>query len=104
MVAPVASLTIPAELQTIREGSQPTQTVAKAGEGEFSDVFSSMVASANMRAQAAREGADAFASGARDDIHGTMLAMSRADIELRVVGAVRNRVIDAFYELWRMQI
>jgi flagellar hook-basal body complex protein FliE len=33
-----------------------------------------------------------------------MIAISKADIELHLVGTVRNKVIDAFYELWRMQI
>ncbi len=33
-----------------------------------------------------------------------MLALSKADIELRLVGNIRNKVVDAFYELWRMQI
>lgn len=45
-----------------------------------------------------------FAAGRLDDIHGTMLEVSKADIELRFVGNVRNKVMDAFYELWRMQI
>ena len=38
------------------------------------------------------------------DANGTMLALSQADIELRLVGNIRNKVTDAFYELWRMQI
>ena len=61
-------------------------------------------ASANRAALEAQSAAAAFANGARDDIHGTMLALSKADIELRFLGTARNKVIDAFYELWRMQI
>ena len=62
------------------------------------------VGNANQAAQTAQAAGEAFATGARDDIHGTMLALSKADIELRLVGAIRNKVVDAFYELWRMQI
>jgi flagellar hook-basal body complex protein FliE len=71
---------------------------------EFSNVLEGMVASANHAARYAQGAAEAFAAGARDDIHGTMIAMSKADIELRLVSNVRNKIIDAFYELWRMQI
>jgi flagellar hook-basal body complex protein FliE len=62
------------------------------------------VASANLRSQTAQIQAEEFAAGRNEDIHGTMLALSQADIELRFVGNVRNKVIDAFYELWRMQV
>ena len=41
---------------------------------------------------------------ARRHSHGTMLALSKADIELRLVGNIRNKVVGTFYELWRMQI
>jgi flagellar hook-basal body complex protein FliE len=70
----------------------------------FSEMLETAVASANMRAQTAQIQAQEFAAGRNEDIHGTMLAMSQADIELRFVGNVRNKIVDAFYELWRMQV
>lgn len=104
MTPAIFSLPTPAELQTVREGLRTEQTVSESAGTEFGDIFSSMVGSANARAESAAQAGEAFAAGSRDDIHGTMLAVSQADIELRVLGSVRNRVIDAFYELWRMQI
>jgi flagellar hook-basal body complex protein FliE len=67
-------------------------------------MLSSALQSANERSHAATAQAQEFAAGRNEDIHGTMLALSEADIELRFVGNVRNKVVDAFYELWRMQI
>ena len=67
-------------------------------------MLSEALSSANQSAHFASSAASEFAAGRRDDIHGTMLAMSKADIELHLVGTVRNKVMDAFYELWRMQI
>ncbi len=96
-------LTLPLELRASGEGLGEKAAQASAG-AEFTNVFEAMVVSANQQANAASDTARAFASGSRDDIHGTMLAVSKADIELRVLGSVRNKVIDAFYELWRMQI
>lgn len=74
------------------------------GIGAFEDMLKNLALSANDRIHEAQAAGDAFAAGTRDDIHGTMLALSKADIELRVLGNVRNRVVDAFYEIWRMQI
>lgn len=74
------------------------------GSPSLGAVVGESIASVNNHANFAGELAKAFAAGVRDDIHGTMIAAGKADIELRVVGAVRNKVIDAFYELWRMQI
>ncbi|MGC4064319.1 MAG: flagellar hook-basal body complex protein FliE [Polyangiaceae bacterium] len=63
-----------------------------------------VVSSANATAKVADAMSGAFAAGARDDIHGTMIALGKADIEMKFLGSVRNKVTDAFYELWRMQI
>lgn len=70
----------------------------------FADMLQTAVAGANLRAQTAQIQAEEFAAGRSEDIHGTMLALSEADIELRFVGNVRNKIVDAFYELWRMQV
>lgn len=79
---------------------------AQPGEGAavFDDMLKNVALSANQQINQAQAAGEAFAAGQRDDIHGTMLALSKADIELRVVGNVRNKIIDAFYELWRMNI
>jgi len=100
---------------TLAAGIAPIQTeiyrepglsvgISPPKDASFSNVLEGMVASANERSKFADGMSEAFAAGARDDIHGTMIAMSKADIELHLVGTVRNKVIDAFYELWRMQI
>jgi flagellar hook-basal body complex protein FliE len=72
------------------------------------DTFGALVEQAvlktNDQLQRAEHLGNEFAAGRVDDIHGTMLELSKADIELRFVGNVRNKVTDAFYELWRMQI
>ena len=77
-----------------------------AGEGAdiFGEMLSTAAAQANQRLNQGQAAGEAFAAGTSDDIHGTMLALTQGDIELKLVGSVRNKVIDAFYELWRMQI
>lgn len=70
----------------------------------FEKLFASTVASTNERLQTADAAAKDFASGKTDDIHGTMIAVTEADIQLRLLGTMKNKVVEAFYELWRMQI
>jgi flagellar hook-basal body complex protein FliE len=82
----------------------PVAAPAPGGAQLFEQLLSGIANDANQSLKSAEQAGAAFAAGAKDDIHGTMLELSKADIELRFVGNVRNRVIDAFYELWRMQI
>lgn len=70
----------------------------------FESLLSSAIEGVNERLHAGEVGAAEFAAGRRDDIHGTMLALSEAEIELKFAGNVKNKVIDAFNELWRMQV
>ena len=78
--------------------------VDPSGGAIFEDLLKNVVGGANDSIKSAEAAGKEFAAGTRDDIHGTMLALSKADIELRLVGNIRNKVVDAFYELWRMQI
>ncbi|HXK16297.1 MAG TPA: flagellar hook-basal body complex protein FliE [Polyangiaceae bacterium] len=83
---------------------ETSKKVAGEGADIFGEMLSTAAAQANQRLNQGQAAGEAFAAGSTDDIHGTMLALSQADIELKLVGSVRNKVIDAFYELWRMQI
>lgn len=84
------------------------RTVAPQAELEdtntFGNVLQNVITKTNADMTAADNAAENFATGRVDDIHGTMLAMGKADVQLRLVGSMRNRVVDAFYELWRMQV
>jgi flagellar hook-basal body complex protein FliE len=70
----------------------------------FASVLQDAVASANRSANAASRVAESFAAGTSDDIHGTMIAIKEADIELKLVANVRSKLVDAFNDLWRMNI
>lgn len=73
-------------------------------EVSFEQVFVDMVAGANHQAHVAQNAYVALAEGRSDDIHGTMIEGQKASIEMRLVGTLKNKVVDAFYEIWRMSI
>jgi flagellar hook-basal body complex protein FliE len=70
----------------------------------FGDLLKDAMQAANTKGMAADRAAQAFASGAVDDIHGTMIAVKEADIQVKLLANVRNKLLDAFYELWRMNV
>lgn len=86
------------------EAGPPAEAGLASGAVPFADVLQKMVASANAQAHAADAAGAAFASGAADDIHGTMIALKKADIETKLVVTVRNKLLDAWNDLWRMPI
>ena len=45
-----------------------------------------------------------FLSGEGDDLHSTVLAVQRADLEFDMMMQVRNKVISAYQEIMRMQM
>lgn len=87
---------------------QADQTAAGATGGSpiasFGDFLSSAVSEANSADFAATQKVEALASGASDDLHGTMISVKEADISIRLVGTVRNKILDAFQELWRTSV
>ena len=79
-------------------------TAPEASAIPFGDMLSEAVAHANARGVSAEQAVQAFAAGARDDIHGTMIAVKEAEIELKLVSNVRTKLVEAFNDLWRMSV
>ena len=46
----------------------------------------------------------ALAAGVSDDMHGTMIAAKEAEISMKLVGSIRNKLLDAFHEIWRTSV
>jgi flagellar hook-basal body complex protein FliE len=70
----------------------------------FASLFADAVGRANASDSVAHTAALDLAAGRTDDIHGTMIEAQKANIEMKLLGNVRNKVVDAFYELWRMSV
>ncbi|MEY2932750.1 MAG: hypothetical protein RL033_3499 [Pseudomonadota bacterium] len=85
--------------EVLPSGEPAQDALSAAGEG-----FLDLVVRANDRAQQANSMTQALASGQSDDIHGTMIAVSEASIQTRLAVNVKDKVMDAFYEIWRMNV
>jgi len=47
---------------------------------------------------------DSFLSGEGDDLHKTIMATQRADLAMELFLQVRNKVVQAYQEIMRMQV
>lgn len=89
----------------VGEGSSPVGGSAAASPVDsFGAFLGSAVEEANRADVAATHKVEALASGAIDDLHGTMISVKEAEIAVRLVGTVRNKILDAFQELWRTSV
>lgn len=82
----------------------PAKEPASDAVASMGDGFLNLVVQANARSASARHMAQAMASGQSDDIHGTMIEVTKASIETRLMVNVKDKVLDAFYEIWRMNV
>lgn len=82
-----------------REDLPKQDALAAAGDG-----FLQLVISANEKGHSANYMAKELAAGRSDDIHGTMLELNKAGIETRLMVSVKDKIMDAFHEIWRMSV
>lgn len=68
---------------------------------DFGDVLHDAVNRVNAMSERSTRQVEALAAGASDDIHGTMISVQEATIGVRLLGSVRNKLLDAFHEVWR---
>lgn len=80
-------------------GAQPTTSG-----GMFGNVVEKFIQDTNNQQLQADLSVQRLATGESDSVHETMLALAKADLSLRVFMEVRNKVIDAYQEVMRMQM
>jgi len=76
----------------------------QAGGGEFRSLLSSAVNHVTAAQNTADASVQSFLSGESDEIHSTVLATQRADLEFEMFMQVRNKVVSAYQEIMRMQV
>lgn len=79
-------------------GERAPSTTASLGK-----VVKGFVADTNAQQIEADKTVEMLATGQSDSVHETMLALTKADLSLRVFMEVRNKVMEAYQEVMRMQ-
>jgi flagellar hook-basal body complex protein FliE len=68
----------------------------------FKDVLSSAINEVEGARAGANQTIDKFLSGEGEDLHSTILASQRADLEFQMFMQVRNKVVSAYQEIMKM--
>ena len=103
---PTGTAPTPGPLRVLREGEggsafatgRPTTGVA----------FSNTLRMAVDRVDGAQKTADAevqaFVAGESDNVHDAMIAMNEAQLHFQLLTEVRNKLLDGYQEIMRMQV
>jgi flagellar hook-basal body complex protein FliE len=77
---------------------------AAGGEKSFASTLKDAVDSVNTAQKESDFKMQELATGKSQNIHETMIAAEKADIALRLMVQVRNKMIEAYQEMMRMQV
>ena len=72
--------------------------------GSLAQTFEKIFESTEQNLQLADQTVLKANTGESVDLHEMMIAMEKADISLRLMVQVRNKAIDAYHEIMRMQV
>jgi flagellar hook-basal body complex protein FliE len=85
-------------------GASPLAPSSGGGDVSFKDVLGSAINQVETSRNDANQAVDKFLSGEGDDLHSTILATQRADLELQMFLQVRNKIVSAYQEVMKMQM
>ena len=100
------------QLQRLRtaslEGDAKPRRLPRPGDGPEGLGFGSALDYAIGRVDEAQKVADgqvnAFVAGEQENLHEVMISMNQAELYLQMMTEVRNRMLDTYQELMRMQV
>ena len=110
-IAPIAAATtapVTAGMLQLSQGANAAQiaqaTAQSAPLASFQQFFADAVSQTNSLQNQAQEAQRRLLVGESDDLHGVMIAMEKSSLSFQLTLAVRNKVIEAYQEVMRMQI
>jgi flagellar hook-basal body complex protein FliE len=98
----IKDITLSSHLQGLKGAG--TNALTTKGSGDFADLIKKSIESVNARQVESDKAAEGLASGQNSNIHEVMIKMEEAEISLRLMVQMRNKVVDAYQEIMRMQV
>jgi len=84
------------------DGINPTPE--SKGNATFGDFLANSINEVNQLQNKANESIQRLVTGENKNIHETMLAVEKADIAFKTMNQVRQKVLDAYREVMKMQV
>ena len=95
-------ITLVSHLQTLPAAGRPAPALA--GADKFAETLQSAVGQVNENQVAADRAVEKLQTGESRNLHEVMISLEKADISMRLLVQVRNKVIEAYQEIMRMQV
>jgi flagellar hook-basal body complex protein FliE len=92
------------ELQTVPLALPTGETGRTTAPASFGDVLSHLVGEVNDRQLAAADKVQGLLGGREVSLHETMIAMEEASLSFQLMVEVRNKLLESYQELMRMQV
>jgi flagellar hook-basal body complex protein FliE len=99
-----APITGPSSIAGINPITLPQITPPAAGSSQFGDMLTSAIQSIDGANQTANTSVQKFLSGENEELHTTVLATQKAELAFELGLQVRNKVVDAYQEVMKMQM
>lgn len=84
--------------------ANPTASAGVNGDKSFADTLKDAITEVNNLQQVSNQKMQELSVGKTDNVADVMIAAEKADIAMRVMVQVRNKVIDAYNEIMRMNV
>ena len=97
----ISDITLKSHLQSLHGNKTPA--VQNIG-GKFADALKDSIGQVNQAQLSADRAAEQIATGETKNLHEAMIKLEEADISLRLMVQVRNKAVEAYQEIMRMQV
>jgi flagellar hook-basal body complex protein FliE len=77
---------------------------ASDGGNSFKNILNNAIGEVENTRSSAAKSVEQFLSGSGEDLHSTILATQRAELEFQMFMQVRNKVVSAYQEIMKMQM
>jgi flagellar hook-basal body complex protein FliE len=83
---------------------EPVGGAAKTSGSDFRSVLTSALESVENSQQNASKAVEGFLNGTGGELHSTILATQRAELQLQMFLGVRNKILGAYQEIMKSQV
>jgi len=97
-------ITVESSLKSLQSFSPEKTEKPNGKKGSFGEVLKGSIREVNQLQGKADTSINQLIAGESKNLHETMIAMEKADISFRLMLEVRNKIIDAYHEIMRMQV
>ena len=94
----------PQDLQKLSSDVTAQPATAAASGGSFQNLLGEFVGEVNAQQGAANDAVAGLMSGKNVSLHQAMISMEEASVSFQMMVEVRNKLLDSYQELMRMQI